>query len=117
LALFSKRLLKTLSAFTKSISELSAITGATGKDLKFYEEQAALIGKTTTLSASQAADAFKLIASAKPDLLANKEALAAVTKEAVKLAEAAGIGLADAASTVAFLLTNLAQVQKKLAVL
>lgn len=86
--------------FTKSVSELSAITGATGKDLKFYEEQAALIGKTTTLSASQAADAFKLIASAKPDLLQNAEALAAVTKEAVTLAEAAGIGLADAASTV-----------------
>jgi hypothetical protein len=100
-AIFQKITQDTIG-FTKSISELSAITGATGKDLKFYEEQAALIGKTTTLSASQAADAFKLIASAKPDLLANKEALAAVTKEAVKLAEAAGIGLADAASTVGF---------------
>lgn len=98
-AVFQK-ITKDTIGFTKSISELSAITGATGKDLQFYEEQAALIGKTTTLSASQAADAFKLIASAKPDLLANKEALAAVTKEAVKLAEAAGIGLADAASTV-----------------
>lgn len=86
--------------FTKSVSELSAITGATGKDLEFYEKQAALIGSTTTLSASQAADAFKLIASAKPDLLANAEALAAVTKEAVTLAEAAGIGLADAANVV-----------------
>ena len=98
-AIFQKITTDTIN-FTKSVSELSAITGATGKDLQFYEEQAALIGKTTTLSASQAADAFKLIASAKPDLLANKEALAAVTKEAVKLAEAAGIGLADAASTV-----------------
>lgn len=98
-AIFKKITTDTIN-FTKSVSELSAITGATGKDLQFYEEQAALIGKTTTLSASQAADAFKLIASAKPDLLANKEALAAVTKEAVKLAEAAGIGLADAASTV-----------------
>jgi TP901 family phage tail tape measure protein len=88
------------NSFTKSISELSAITGATGKDLAFYEEQAALIGKTTTLSASQAATAFKLIASAKPDLLASKEALAAVTKEAVTLAEAAGVDLADAAQTV-----------------
>lgn len=86
--------------FTKSISELSAITGATGKDLAFYEKEAAKIGKTTTLSASQAATAFKLIASAKPDLLASKEALAAVTKEAVTLAEAAGVGLADAAQTV-----------------
>ena len=95
-----KKITNDTMAFTKSISELSAITGATGKDLEFYEKQAALIGKTTTLSASQAATAFKLIASAKPDLLQNSEALAAVTKEAVKLAEAAGVDLADAASTV-----------------
>ena len=95
-----KKITEDTMAFTKSISELSAITGATGKDLEFYEKQAALIGKTTTLSASQAATAFKLIASAKPDLLKNAEALAAVTKEAVKLAEAAGVDLADAASTV-----------------
>ena len=94
------KVIRDTNAFTKSISELSAITGATGKDLAFYEEQAAMIGKTTTLSASQAATAFKLIASAKPDLLASKEALAAVTKEAVTLAEAAGVGLADAAQTV-----------------
>jgi TP901 family phage tail tape measure protein len=95
-----KKITQDTMAFTKSISELSAITGATGKDLEFYEQQAALIGKTTTLSASQAATAFKLIASAKPDLLQNAEALAGVTKEAVKLAEAAGVNLADAASTV-----------------
>ena len=94
------KIISDTNSFTKSISELSAITGATGKDLAFYEEQAAQIGKTTTLSASQAATAFKLIASAKPDLLASKEALAAVTKEAVTLAEAAGVGLADAAQTV-----------------
>jgi TP901 family phage tail tape measure protein len=95
-----KKITQDTMAFTKSISELSAITGATGKDLEFYEQQAALIGKTTTLSASQAATAFKLIASAKPDLLQNAEALAGVTKEAVRLAEAAGVNLADAASTV-----------------
>ena len=94
------KIIQNTNEFTKSISELSAITGATGKDLAFYEEQAALIGKTTTLSASQAATAFKLIASAKPDLLASKEALAAVTKEAVTLAEAAGVDLAAAAQTV-----------------
>ena len=94
------KVIRDTNQFTKSISELSAITGATGDDLAFYEEQAAKIGKTTTLSASQAATAFKLIASAKPDLLASKEALAAVTKEAVTLAEAAGVDLAAAAQTV-----------------
>ena len=87
-------------AFSSSISELSAITGATGKNLDFLREQSLEIGRTTTLSASQAAEAFKLIASAKPDLLESGEALASVTKEAVKLAEAARVDLASAANTV-----------------
>ena len=87
-------------AFSSSISELSAITGATGKNLDFLREQSLEIGRSTTLSASQAAEAFKLIASAKPDLLESGEALASVTKEAVKLAEAARIDLASAANTV-----------------
>ena len=87
-------------AFSSSISELSAITGATGKNLEFLREQSLEIGRSTTLSASQAAEAFKLIASAKPDLLESGEALASVTKEAVKLAEAARVDLASAANTV-----------------
>ena len=86
--------------FSAAISQLSAITGATGKDLEFFREQSMLIGKTTTLSASQAATAFQLIASAKPDLLDSRDALAAVTKEAVTLAEAASIDLTQAAEVV-----------------
>jgi TP901 family phage tail tape measure protein len=91
------RATKTSIDFRRAISDLSAITGATGKDLRFFAEQAEAIGKSTTLSASQAATAFKLIASAKPDLLENAEALAEVTKQAVILAEAAGITLPEAA--------------------
>jgi TP901 family phage tail tape measure protein len=88
----------TLTAdFNQAIADLSAITGATGKDLEFYRNQAKEIGRTTSLSASQAAEAFKLIASAKPDLLSSAESLAAVTKEAVVLAEATGSTLPDAA--------------------
>lgn len=83
--------------FNKSISELSAITGATDRDLKFLTEASKEFGATTTLSASQAATAFKLIASAKPDLLSNVEALKAVTKEAITLSEATGQDLPTAA--------------------
>ena len=89
--------IRDISNFTQAIANLSAITGATGKDLAFYAESAKEIGKTTSLSASQAAEAFKLIASAKPDLLANAAALEEVTKSAVTLAEAAGIELPEAA--------------------
>ena len=85
--------------FEKSMSDLSAITGATGEQLKYLEAQAAQIGASTSLSASEAAEAFKLIASAKPDLLESTEALNEVTRAAVTLAEAAGTTLPDAAST------------------
>lgn len=88
----------TTADFNKALSNLSAITGATGKDLEFYSDQARMIGKTTSLSASQAVEGFKLIASAKPDLLENAKALAAVTQEAVLLAEATGIDLPGAAA-------------------
>lgn len=85
--------------FERSLSELSAITGATGDDLKFLGDAAKEFGATTTLSASQAVNALKLIASAKPDLLENAEALKQVTREAIALAEAAGIDLPQAADT------------------
>ena len=85
--------------FEKSLSDLSAITGATGKQLEYLKAQAADIGSTTSLSASEAATAFKLIASAKPDLLESSTALNAVTRAAVTLAEAAGTTLPEAANT------------------
>ena len=90
--------IRTTADFQQAIADLSAITGATGRDLEYYSEQAALIGRTTSLSASEAATAFKLIASAKPDLLSSASALTAVTKEAVALAEATGESLPDAAA-------------------
>jgi len=85
--------------FEKSMSDLSAITGATGKDLDFLSSKAMEFGSQTTKSAAQAAEAFKLVASAKPDLLANAEALAAVTRETITLSEAAGTSLPESAAT------------------
>lgn len=93
------RAIRVNTDFNRSISELSAITGATGRDLQFLTQASKEFGATTTLSASQAATAFKLIASAKPDLLTNVEALRAVTREAIALAEAAGIDLPAAADS------------------
>lgn len=88
--------------FNASISNLSAITGATGQDLRFLSDAALEFGATTTLSATQAAEALKLVASAKPDLLSNVSALKEVTAQAVLLAEASGgtLLLADAAKAV-----------------
>lgn len=95
-AVFAGSIVK-IKQFEKSISDLAAITGAAGKDLERLTEASKEIGRTTTLTASQAAEAFKLIASAKPDLLDNVVALEATTRAAVTLAEAAGLELPDAA--------------------
>jgi TP901 family phage tail tape measure protein len=91
----------TVKDFDQSIANLSAITGATGKELDFLKEKAIDLGSTTTLSANQVAEGFKLIASAKPELLENAEALTEVTESAITLAEAAGIELPEAAGALA----------------
>lgn len=83
--------------FNRALSELSAITGATGKDLAFLEEQAKELGRTTGTSATEALKAFQLMASAKPELLESAEALSSVTREALKLSEAASIDMPRAA--------------------
>lgn len=91
--------IRVTAKFDAAISDLSAITGAAGKDLEYLRQQSINFGKTTTLTASQSAEAFKLIASAKPDLLELPKALATVTKEAITLAEATGSTLPEAANT------------------
>lgn len=83
--------------FEQSLANLSALTGAVGDDLEFYKKQAIEMGAVTTLTASQVSEAFMLIGSAQPQLLKSKESLAQVTKEAITLAEAAGMQLPDAA--------------------
>ena len=98
--LITQRVLQDTREFGAAISELSAITGATGKDLDFLRDKSREFGAASTLSATESVEAFKLIASAKPDLLQNAEALTAVTKETIALAEASGTQLPDAARTV-----------------
>lgn len=91
----------------KSLSSLQSITGATTKDLKFYKKEALEIGRTTTLSGKQAIEGFKLIGSAAPELLKNRDALVDVTKKAAVLAEAAEIDLPTAAKATATALNQL----------
>lgn len=91
--------IETARGFEKSMSQLSSLTGMVGSDLNKLKEYSIELGASTTLSASQVADAFKLIGSQQPQLLQSGEALKEVTKNAITLAEAAGIELADAAKT------------------
>lgn len=95
-----KNLITVGAEFSDKLAELSAITGATGADLKVLSDASKEFGTTTRVSATEAADAFKLVASAKPDLLKNIPALKAVTKQVILLSQAAGIDLAEASKTV-----------------
>ena len=91
--------IETAKNFEKSMSQLSSLTGMVGKDLEQLKEYAIELGSTTTLSASQVADAFKMIGSQQPQLLQSGKALKQVTEYAIRLSEAAGIELSTAAQT------------------
>lgn len=81
---------ETAKQFEKSVSELSSLTGMSGAALDDLKAKAIDLGGSTTQSASQVVDAFKLIGSQKPELLGNAQALNDVTKAAITLAEASG---------------------------
>ena len=91
--------IETAKNFEKSMSQLSSLTGMVGKDLDKLKDYAIELGSTSTLTASQVADAFRLIGSQQPQLLESGEALKEVTKYAITLSEAAGIDLVTAAQT------------------
>ena len=85
-----KNNVETATVFEKSLSELSSLTGMSGAALDNLKNKAIELGGSTTQSASQVVDAFKLIGSQKPELLSNANALNNVTKAAITLAEASG---------------------------
>lgn len=84
--------------FQQSGADLQAITGASADTLEFLKQEAVEVGVETTISANQTLEAYKLIASAKPELLDNAAGLASITREAVTLAEAMGGDLPTAAT-------------------
>lgn len=89
---------KAFENFDGALKELSAITGLAGNDLDFFKSRALEVGSTTTTSANEYLEAVKLIASAKPELLQQPEALDRITNAARVLAEASGLELPAAAT-------------------
>lgn len=89
--------IKTSMQFEKSLSSLRSITGLLATDMEFFKQKAIELGSTSTQTASQVVEAFQLIGSQQPELLKNKEALSEVTKQAITLAEAAGMDVPEAA--------------------
>ena len=88
------------TAFQDQIAELSAITGAAGKDLSFLSDEALRLSKTSVIAQDKVAEAFKLIASAKDDLLKDPAGLSRVTEQVLLLANASKVELGTAAEFV-----------------
>lgn len=99
-------IITTTRDYGQALSDLSAITGATGAQLKSLDEAAQEMGRSTEYSASQAVEALKLMASAKPELLQTADGLSEATKSALTLAQAAGSTLPDATRTLALSLNQ-----------
>lgn len=84
-------------------ADVQALTGLDEESIEWLEQQAKRLstsmdenGIRIRQSATEILDAYKLVGSAKPELLQDKEALNAVTKQALILAQASGMTLKDA---------------------
>jgi TP901 family phage tail tape measure protein len=93
--------------FEQRLANLSALTGLVGEELQWLGSEAALMATSTIegnvrirQSADAILDAYTKVGSQRPELLKNKEALAAVTQDALILAEAGNMELGPAVSAV-----------------
>lgn len=91
----------------ESQSNLKALTGLDDSSIAWLTEQAEVLSTTmdksglrVKQSSQEILDAYTLVGSAKPELLSNKEALKAVTVEAMRLSTAAKMDLKEAVDAV-----------------
>jgi len=90
-----------------SVANLKALTGLDDVSIQWLARQAEILstsmhksGLRVTQSSKEILEAYMLVGSAKPDLLGNKEALNAVTIEAMRLSKAAKMDLKEAVDAV-----------------
>lgn len=90
-----------------SAANLKALTGLDDASIQWLARQAEILstsmhksGPRVTQSSKEILEAYMLVGSAKPDLLGNKEALNAVTIEAMRLSKAAKMDLKEAVDAV-----------------
>lgn len=84
-------------SYSKAFGEIRAITGATGEQLRLIEKATKRYAATTTKGATEVLLLTKTIASLRPELLKDAEALDAITGSVITLSEAAGITGVEAA--------------------
>ena len=82
--------------FGRSISQLGAITGVSGKELDRLRSRVVKVAKETYMSAKDVAQNFADIGSALPDLLKNAKGLEEVSRAAITLKKAGTLPLKEA---------------------
>lgn len=94
--------------FGSSVANLSALTGMAGKDLAFLKNSALEFsgsitdtGIRVTASAQDIVDAYTQMGSKRPELLKDRDALVAVTQQALILSQAAKMDLVPATNSLA----------------
>lgn len=98
-----RKVVDVFNEFEKKVDNLSALTGLAGNELDYLSDEAKKMSISMvegniriTQSADAIVDAYTKVGSARPELLKNKEDLAAVTREAMILAAAANTELQPA---------------------
>lgn len=88
--------LKVFKEFESSLKVLKSLTGLNAQEMEYMRDSALKTSTQLGVTSVEVVNAYKLMAGAKPELLTNKEALADITKEAIKLSKASGLDLPDA---------------------
>lgn len=88
-------------AFERSMADLSAITGITGKELDTLGQTARRVGKESGLGAAAAANAYAILASQIDVSKIGIEGLLTLQEETITLAQASGMSMVDAANSMA----------------
>jgi TP901 family phage tail tape measure protein len=88
-----------VNQFEEALDQLSSLTGLSqvSEDFNILKQGAIDLGREGSKGATEIINAFKFIGSARPDLLANAEALKRVTENAITLSEAGTIPLEESA--------------------
>lgn len=86
--------------FEHAMSELQSLTGLAGQSLEYLRNKSIELSDTSTNSAKDVVDAYKVIGSQMPVLLKDKEGLSEVTKQTILLSEASGLDMATSTQAV-----------------